>query len=196
MFEKMIVAIGDSVSNLASSDQGEDEEDTDDEEMEQGKVSEVDKPGWVMGKNSRMVQQRMMRFRQKQMKLDNLTQPGWRDAADYFRERDKKHGVSELQLPAVFHPQMDVEVAAPTPTTFGQLTECVNIATGISEMPQGTSRPGRSHIRRGSVMPQVDRGIAGLATTVDPDSSPIHNAKPVELVSCYPCIVPHQPITI
>jgi hypothetical protein len=33
-----------------------------------------------------MVQQRMERFQQKQMKLDKLTQPGWEDAADYFRE--------------------------------------------------------------------------------------------------------------
>jgi hypothetical protein len=36
----------------------------------------------------------MARFRPKQMKLDELIQPGWEDAADYFRERDKKYGTS------------------------------------------------------------------------------------------------------
>jgi hypothetical protein len=39
-----------------------------------------------MGTISKMVQQRMESFRQKQMKLDELTQPRWEDAADYFRE--------------------------------------------------------------------------------------------------------------
>jgi hypothetical protein len=31
----------------------------------------------------------MERFRQKQMKLDKLTQPAWEIAADYIREREK-----------------------------------------------------------------------------------------------------------
>jgi hypothetical protein len=65
----MLVAIGDSLSDLASSDDGEDGEDENDEEAEQGKLSEDDKPGWVMGAITKMVQQRMERFQQKQMKL-------------------------------------------------------------------------------------------------------------------------------
>jgi len=48
-FQEMMVAIGDSLSDLASSDDGEDEEDEDDEETEQGQLSEDDEPGWVMG---------------------------------------------------------------------------------------------------------------------------------------------------
>jgi hypothetical protein len=40
----------------------------------------------VMGTITKMVQQRMESFRQKQMKLDELTQLLWEDAADYFRE--------------------------------------------------------------------------------------------------------------
>ena len=47
--EDMMVPIGDSLSDLASSDDGEDGEDKDDEETEQGKLSEDDKPGWVIG---------------------------------------------------------------------------------------------------------------------------------------------------
>jgi hypothetical protein len=76
MFEEMLVAIGDSLSDLASSDDGEDGEDEDDEETEQGKLSEDDEPSWVMGIITKTVQQRMERFRQKQMKFDELTQPG------------------------------------------------------------------------------------------------------------------------
>jgi len=34
----------------------------------------------------------MERFRQKQMKLDELTQPGLEETADYIREEDKKYG--------------------------------------------------------------------------------------------------------
>jgi len=86
-FKEMLNAIGDSLSDLASSD---DEEDADDEEeedhIEQGKLSEDDEPGWVMGTISKSVPRRMERFWQKQTKLDELTQPGWGDVADYFRE--------------------------------------------------------------------------------------------------------------
>ena len=83
--EEMLVAIGDSQSDLATSHDGEDEEDNADDTA-QGKLSEDDEPGCVMGTITKTVQQRMESFRQKQMKLDELTQPGWEDAADYFRE--------------------------------------------------------------------------------------------------------------
>jgi hypothetical protein len=39
-----------------------------------------------MGTITKMVLQRMERFRQKQRKLDEFTPPGWEDAAYYFRE--------------------------------------------------------------------------------------------------------------
>jgi hypothetical protein len=84
--EEMLVAIGDSLSDRASSDDGEDAEEEDDEETEQGNLSEDDEPSWVMGTITKTVQQRRERFRQKQMKLDELTQPGLEDAADYFLE--------------------------------------------------------------------------------------------------------------
>jgi len=138
-FHKMMVAIGDSLSDLASSDKGEDGEDEDDEETEQGKLSEDDEPGWVMGTITNTVQQRIERFRQKQMKLHKLTQLGWENAADYLREKDKKYGSSELMVPAVVQPQTDDDASAPAPTTFGERMECLEIVPGISPMPQGTS---------------------------------------------------------
>ena len=186
-FEEMMAAIGDSLSDLASSDDGQDGED-EDAETEQGKLSEDNEPGWVMGTITKTVQQRMERFCQKQMKLDELTQPGWEDAADYFRERDKKYGTAELRVPVVVQPQTDDDASAPPPTTFGELMERLDIVPGISQMPQGTSRPGSSHIQLGSVKPQSNKSIAGLEPAVEPDTSPLLKAKPVEPVSFYPCI--------
>ena len=100
-FEEMLIAIGDSLSDLASCDNGEDGEDEDDEETEKGQLSEDDEPGWVMSTITTTVQQRMEGIRQKQMKFDELTQPGWEDAADYFHEQDEKYGTSESRVPAV-----------------------------------------------------------------------------------------------
>jgi len=105
MFEEMRVAIRDSLSDLASSDDGEDGEEEDNEETEQGNLCEDDEPGWVRGTITKTVQQRMERFPQKQMKLHELTEPGWEDAADYFRERDMKYGTTELRVPGVVQPQ-------------------------------------------------------------------------------------------
>jgi len=182
-----MAAIGDSLSDLASSDDGEDGED-EDEENEQGKLSEDDEPGWVMGTMGKTVQQRMKSFRQKQMKLDELTQLGCEDAADYFREQDKKYGTAELRVPVIVQPQTDDGSSAPPPTTFGELMERLDIVPGISQMPQGTSRPGSGHIWLGSVKPQSNTSISGLQPAVEPDMSPLLKAKPVEPVSFYPCI--------
>ena len=51
---EMLDAIRDSLSDVASSDVEEDGEDN--EDTEQGKLSEDDEPGWVMGTISKMVQ--------------------------------------------------------------------------------------------------------------------------------------------
>jgi len=186
-FQEMMVAIRDSLSDLASSDDGEDGEDDDDEEKEQGQLSEDDEPSWVMGTIMNMVQQCLERFHQKPMKLNELTQPGWEDAADYFCERDKKYGTSALRVLAVVQLQTDDDVATPVPTTIGELLECRNSVPGIWQMPHRTSRPGSSHIRSGSVKLQSNMSISGLETAAEPDTSPLLKAKPVESVSFYPC---------
>jgi hypothetical protein len=72
-FEEMLVAIRDSLSDLASSHDGEDGEYVDDQDTEQGKLSEDDKPCCVIGTITKMVQQCMERLWQKQMYLDELT---------------------------------------------------------------------------------------------------------------------------
>jgi len=184
-FEEMLVAIGDSLSHLASSDNGEDGEDEDDQEIEQGKLSEDDEPGWVMSTITNTVQQRIERFRQRLMKLDELTQPGWEDAADYFHERDKKYGTSELRVLEVVQLQTNDDYPLPRPKTFGELLDSLDIVLGILQMPQGTSRPESSHVRIGSVKPQSNLSIPSGAPATKPDSSTLLKAKLVKPVSFY-----------
>jgi hypothetical protein len=189
-FEEMVAAIGDSLSDLASSNDGEDGEDEDDEETEQGKLSEDDEPGWVMGKITKMVLQCRERFQLKQMKLEELTRPGWEDAANYLREQHMKYSTSESRVPAVVQLQTNEDAPAPPPTTFGQLIESLDIVPGIWQRPQGTSRPGSSHIRLGSVKPQSNSSIPSGKPAAEPDLSMLLKAKPVEPVSFDPCIWP------
>jgi hypothetical protein len=137
-FEEMMAGIGDSLSDLASSDDGEDGED-EDEEKEQGKLSEDDEPGWVMGTITKTVQQHVERYHQKQLKIDELTQLRWEDAADYIGERDKKYSISKMRVPVVIQLQTDDDTVAPAPATFPELMEFVDIVLGISQMLQGTS---------------------------------------------------------
>jgi hypothetical protein len=103
-FEEMLVPIGDSLSDLASSDDGVDGEDQDDEETEQGKLSEDDEPSWVIGTITKMVLRRKERFSQKQMKLDELTQPGLEHEANSFRERDKMYSTYQSRVLAFVQP--------------------------------------------------------------------------------------------
>jgi len=184
-FEEMLVAIGDSLSDLASSDDGDDGEDKDDEETEQGKLSEDDEPGWVMGTIIETVQQCMERFRQKQMKFDQLTQRGSEDAADYFHERDKNYGTSELRVLAVVQLQTNDDSALHPPTPFAEHIERLDIVPGIS---QGTSRPGSSPVSLGSVKPPSTSSIPSGEPAAEPDSSPLLKAKPDEPLSFSPCI--------
>jgi len=66
--------------------------------------------------------------------------------------------------------------------------ESLDIVLGISQRPQWTSRPGSSHIRLGSVKPQSKSSIRSGEPAAEPDSPTLLKAKPVEPVSCYPCI--------
>jgi hypothetical protein len=81
-------------------------------------LSEDDEPRWVLGTVSITVKQPMERFRQNKMNLNELTPPGWGDAADTFRERDEKYGSTELVFAAVGKPHRDDEAANPAPTTL------------------------------------------------------------------------------
>jgi hypothetical protein len=189
-FEQMLNAVGDSLSDLASSEDEQDGEDEDDDEENtgHGKLSEDDEPGWVMGTISKTVLHCMESFRQRQLRLDELTQPGWGDAADYFCERDMKYWMTKLNIVAVGKPQEDSTAATPSPTTFGELMQALDIVPGQSQMPQVTSQQGTSQMRLGSEKPQADNHIVPPMPAAVPDSSPIEIAKPAQLVSFYPSI--------
>jgi hypothetical protein len=106
MFEEILNASRDRLRDLASCDDegsGEGEED-DEENTELGKLSDDTETGWVMGTISKTVQCCMESFQQKRMTLDELTQSGWGDAANYFHERDMRYGTTELNVPAGFKP--------------------------------------------------------------------------------------------
>jgi len=182
-FQEELIAIGDSRCNLGTPDDEEDGEDQDDEDSELCNLSKDDEPGWVLGTISKMVQQRMERFRQMQMKHYEFKQPGWGDAADYFPERDRKYGTTELKVPAVVKPQRNEVSAAPAPMTIGELMESLDIFPWISYMPQGTSRPGSRHMRLDSRKPHAHYCIASLPPGPELDSSPITQSKPVEPIS-------------
>ena len=122
-----------------------------------------------MGTISKSVQRRMERFRQKEMKLEELTQPGLVHAANYFRKRDKKEGTSELKVAAIIKSQTDHAGAAPSPTTFGELLETLDIAPGISPMPQCSSRPGSSQMRVGSRKPKSPERISSYPPGAESD---------------------------
>jgi hypothetical protein len=189
-FEEMLNAIGDTLSDLSSSEDEEDGEDEDDDEEDtgHGKLSNDDEPGWVMGTISKTVQHRMESFRQTQLRLDELRKLGWADTSDCFRERDMKYRTTELKVPAVGKPQADSTAATPPPTTFGELMQALDIVPGQSQIPQVMSRQGTSQIRLGSEKPPADNHIVLPMAAVVPDLSPTEIAKPDQPVSFYPCI--------
>jgi hypothetical protein len=74
-FQMIMVTMSDSLSNLASSNDGEDREIEDDEETEKSLLSKHDEPCNVMGIISTSVQQRMERIQLQQIRHAELTQP-------------------------------------------------------------------------------------------------------------------------
>jgi len=189
-FEGMLNAIGDGLSDLASSNDAhhEADEDDDEEDTELGKPSEDDEPGWVMGTISKIVQHCMESCWQKQMRLEQLTQPGWGDAANYFRERDMKYGTTELEVLAVVKTQPDRTAATPSPTTFGELMQVLDIILRQSQMPHVTSQQGSSQMRLGTEKPQANNHILSRMPDALPDSSQMEIATPVQPSSFHPSI--------
>jgi len=187
---EMLNPIRDNVSDLASSDEEQDgeDEDYDEDDTALGKLSEDDEPGWVMGTIFKTLQHGLESFRQKRMKLDELTQPGCGDATNYLSERDMKYGNTEWRVPAGVKHQIDTTAATPSSTTFGEHMQTLDIVRGESPMTAVTSRPGSSQMRLGSEKPQSHLFIRDVSPDAATDSVPIQDAKPVEPISFYPCM--------
>jgi len=187
-FEEMLNAVGERLSKYASYQDEEDGEDEDDDEedTELANLSEDDEPGWVMGTISKTAQHRMESFQQKQMRLDELTQPRWGDSAAYIRERDMKYGTTGLKVLAVGKPQTDTTAATASPTTFGELLQLLDIVHRHSQMPQVTSRQGGSQLRLGSEEPPADNHIVYLIPDTVPSLSQGEIVTPIQPMSIYP----------
>jgi len=75
--------------------------------------------------------------------------------------------------------QTDDYTTAPSPTTFGELMEWLDIVIGIFHMLQATSGPGSGHIRQCLAMGQLNSSIPKLEPRTEGDLSPWLKAKPV-----------------
>jgi hypothetical protein len=125
----MLNSIRDILRDLVSSDHEQDWEDVEEneEDTELGKFSDDVEPCWVMGTIKKTVQHRMDSFPQKQMRLDELTQPGRRNAVNYFCERDMKYGTAKLKVPAIVKPYIDMTADKPSPTTVEEYMRTLEI---------------------------------------------------------------------
>ena len=116
------------------------------------------------------------------MRLDELTQLGWGDAANVFCEKCTKYGTAELKVPVVVNPQIDRFAARPSPTTFGDHMLTLGIVRRQLQMPAVSSQPGSSEMRLGLEKHQSHKFIPVISPDEATDSIPIQDAKPVELV--------------
>ena len=67
---EVIITIQHTLSDLATSDNGEHGEDLDVKKTAQSLVSDNEEPGWVIGTLTRIAQQALRRFLRMQIKLD------------------------------------------------------------------------------------------------------------------------------
>jgi len=130
------------------------------------------------------------------MKLDELMQPGWGDAVDYFHDRKEKYGTTELNVPSVIQPQTADDTAPSVPTTFSERLETLDSVPGKLQMPQVTYWPESSDLGLCSQNPQTHECIPSFLPTPMPYWSHIQQSKRVEPVSCNPCILRTKLITI
>ena len=72
-FEEMLEAIGDSINNIATSDEEDDKDKEEDgEDNVNSELSDDNKPNWIVGTINKLVQKLLDTFWTKQMKLKKL----------------------------------------------------------------------------------------------------------------------------
>jgi len=122
----------------------------------------------------------MESFEQMHIRLDKMTQPGWGDAADNICQGDIKYGIAKLMVAADDKFQTDMTATRPLLRTFGELKQSLDILPRQSQMPQGNSRLGCSHMRLDSKRPRQQKLVASPSTDMVPNSSPNKNPKSIE----------------
>jgi len=193
-YVEMLNANGESLSDCARSDIGEDEKDGYDNEddSEPGRLCEHDQPGWVMGTTSKTAQHCMESFWQMLMRLEESTQLGWGDVAEYFYGSDMKSSTAKLMVQAAIKPPTNKDVAISALTTHGELIESLGTFPGNSHLQQATSCQGSSHMRLGSGKSQSHTSLGCLPPDTIPDSLLIMKLKPLTPTNCYRCKLSHK----
>jgi len=197
-FEEMLEAIGDNIEDIVKVDEegnekvdedDDEDEDTDEDEEDDDDSLSSDESETEPGVISKSVQARLDEIRTRRMKLEELTAPGWSDAEEYFRARDKKYGTAGWKIPAVKKLEsVAVAQAAPPAENFEQLLESLDKVPNISnEQPQppaGGRRPGSSHMRLGGRRPSIeDTSEFAAAIAGKLESSKPKDPKKAEAVS-------------
>jgi len=99
-----------------------------------------------------------------------------------------KYGTAELKVPAAFKYQIDQIAATPSPTTFGEDMQTLEIVSRQRQSPAVASRPGCSQMRHGWEKPQSHKFIPHFSVVAEPYSTPIQDTNPVEPENFHPCI--------
>jgi len=132
---------------------------------------------------------------QNQINPDKLTHLELGDAANSILERDKKYGTTEFKVLAVLNPQRNKVLAAPAPTTFGELIESRDILPKQMQIMQGSSPQGSSLMRISLGAPKTNKCRLSRLPNKMLNFSLSKKTKPVERVSFYPCILPPELIS-
>jgi hypothetical protein len=138
----------------------------------------------------------MERLRQTHIKLDQLTQWGWGDAADSVRKCDKNYGTTELEVPAVVQLNTDNDVATPPLIAFAELMESPDTISQISQTLQWNDRPRSSPIRLGCCRLQSKKRSVSLPSDAEPNLSRIKCSETYWTHKLLPLHFSFYPITI
>jgi hypothetical protein len=151
----MLNAIGNGFSHLLWIDDDKDRADTeyDCELTKQGKLNKDNESGWVIVAITEILQLRNISVSIQQIKLDKLTQLGWRDTAQYILHCYAKYGTEQSHVMADVNQQPEQGAAASALTIGGKQPEDLDIIPGKSQMLRLTCHPGSTHIWLGSVKP-------------------------------------------
>jgi hypothetical protein len=132
-FEEMLEAIGDSVDNVATSDEEDNDEDNeeDGEDNNDAKLGNGNEPEWVVDTINQSVPAQLDLLLTKEMNFVELTTLGSADAENDFRTCDRKYITTKLKIQAVvtlnaisdtanaskFHHFMDTLIRVPATTS-------------------------------------------------------------------------------
>lgn len=98
-FKERPNTLGDNLNSFPTfgNDKDVEDEDSDDEESNLGKLSEDNEPSWVVGTTCKTVRHCIESFWQTQMRLHKLTHSEQGDTVDNFNVRSIMYGTTELR---------------------------------------------------------------------------------------------------